>query len=211
MQHRITRVTASENALWDKSAAKHKHNIKTKYGLDRLVEDLIQESMSKGEFNNLSGCGKPLRKRDDKNPYVDFTTHKINEVLIDNGFVPEWISLQKEIREETAMLRDGLMLERSNFGALPFTENDEIHWRDAVNKYEKLVNRINAKINKFNLVVPILHKQMIHVSLEKEAKKALVEGKWTNEDRKQNHKTKDLNVKTQEQTLFDLFYALFKS
>lgn len=39
--------------------------------------------MSKGEFSNLSGCGKPLRKQDNKNPYVDFTTHKINEVVIE--------------------------------------------------------------------------------------------------------------------------------
>lgn len=80
MQHRIAKVTAEENALWDKSATKHKHKIKTKYGLERLVEDLIQESMSKGEFSNLSGCGKPLRKQEYGNPYVDFTTHKINEV-----------------------------------------------------------------------------------------------------------------------------------
>lgn len=30
MQHRIAKVTASEHALWDKSASKHKHNIQTK-------------------------------------------------------------------------------------------------------------------------------------------------------------------------------------
>ena len=29
--------------------------------IDRLVEDLIQEAMSKGEFQNLSGSGKPLK------------------------------------------------------------------------------------------------------------------------------------------------------
>lgn len=58
-----------------------KHDIKTKYGFDRLVEDLIQESMSKGEFENLSGKGKPLKDQN-RNPYVDFTTHKLNEVRI---------------------------------------------------------------------------------------------------------------------------------
>lgn len=58
-----------------------KHDIKTKYGFDRLVEDLIQESMSKGEFENLSGKGKPLQDQN-RNPYVDFTTHKLNEVRI---------------------------------------------------------------------------------------------------------------------------------
>lgn len=36
--------------------------------------------MSKGEFNNLKGCGKPLQSHQSRNPYVDFVTHKINEV-----------------------------------------------------------------------------------------------------------------------------------
>lgn len=80
LQHRIAKVTADEKALWDKSATKYKHKIKTKYGFERLVEDLIQESMSKGEFTNLSGCGKPLSRHENRNPFVDYTTHKINEV-----------------------------------------------------------------------------------------------------------------------------------
>jgi hypothetical protein len=46
--------------------------------MDRLVEDLIQESMAKGEFDNLSGKGKPLPQTTE-NPYVDFVTHKINQ------------------------------------------------------------------------------------------------------------------------------------
>lgn len=51
--------------------------------MDRLVEDLIQESMARGDFDNLSGSGKPLSKRmDHHNPYVDLVTHKINQVLI---------------------------------------------------------------------------------------------------------------------------------
>ena len=47
------------------------------------MEDLIQESMSRGDFNNIRPSGKPLHER---NPhYMDFTTYKINEILIDNG------------------------------------------------------------------------------------------------------------------------------
>lgn len=48
--------------------------------MDRLVEDLIQESMSRGEFDNLAGRGKPL-KHQASNPYVDFVTHKMNQVM----------------------------------------------------------------------------------------------------------------------------------
>jgi hypothetical protein len=39
--------------------------------------------MSRGDFNNIKPSGKPIHER---NPhYMDFTTYKINEILIDNG------------------------------------------------------------------------------------------------------------------------------
>jgi hypothetical protein len=31
------------------------------------------------------------------NPYEDFTTHKMNQILADGGFAPEWIMLKKDI------------------------------------------------------------------------------------------------------------------
>lgn len=44
--------------------------------------------MSKGEFNNLKGCGKPLATYQNRNPYVDFVTHKINEVGVESFLIP---------------------------------------------------------------------------------------------------------------------------
>lgn len=81
LQHRITKQSANaEDKQLTTKRETHSHKIKTKYGLDRLVEDLIQESMAKGEFSNLPGYGKPLKMEDSLNPYVDFTTHKLNQV-----------------------------------------------------------------------------------------------------------------------------------
>ena len=55
---------------------------KTKNQMERLVEDLIQEGMANGAFDNLAGAGKPLPERPpDFNPYMDFTTHKMNQVM----------------------------------------------------------------------------------------------------------------------------------
>jgi len=65
--------------------------------MDRLVEDMIQESMSKGDFQNLPGAGKPLNLNRE-NPHMDKVTQKMNQILIDNDFQPEWILKQKEIR-----------------------------------------------------------------------------------------------------------------
>ena len=50
-----------------------------------------------GDFDNLSGAGKPLPERVIYNPYEDFTTHKMNQILVDGGFAPEWIMLKKDI------------------------------------------------------------------------------------------------------------------
>jgi hypothetical protein len=30
----------------------------------------------------------------DYNPYADFTTHKINQILAEGGFAPEWVMLR---------------------------------------------------------------------------------------------------------------------
>lgn len=81
MEHRLKKIQATErNTLvgMDKQRAK---DVKTRFGMDRLVEDLIQEAMNKGEFRDLPGSGKPLKENAcAQNPYVDFVTHKLNQV-----------------------------------------------------------------------------------------------------------------------------------
>ena len=67
-------------------------------GMERLVEDLIQESMSKGEFDDLPGKGKPLSSPQDQNPMVDTLTFNLNKIVIDQGFAPEWVRLSKDSR-----------------------------------------------------------------------------------------------------------------
>lgn len=82
IEHRLKKLQAEErNTLvgMDKQRAK---DIKTRFGMDRLVEDLIQEAMNKGEFKDLPGMGKPLKENTNtRNPYVDFVTYKLNEVM----------------------------------------------------------------------------------------------------------------------------------
>ncbi|XP_023018927.2 dnaJ homolog subfamily C member 28 [Leptinotarsa decemlineata] len=182
--HRISKAVADEKSLFDKNKIYESwekvplnHKIKTKHGFDRLVEDLIQESISKGEFNNLKNSGKPLPSHQNRNPYVDFVTHKINEVLIENGFTPEYISLQKEIKEMASQLRQDLLTERKHFGPYPLSVEENIAWSEKVYQYKNITKEINKKIAKFNLVVPVINKQMLNVCLENEAQKVVVNGK----------------------------------
>lgn len=176
LEHRVSKAQASDNTLMKKGDHFKKHAIKTKYGFDRVVEDLIQEAMSKGDFNNLSGSGKPLDSVQSQNPYVDFVTHKINKVLMDNGFVPEWITLQKEIRENIKVLKDDLCVERSRIGPFPLNSSEEIKWDKIMKKYKEIETRINKSIDKYNLIVPCLDKQMVQIRLSSIAEKILKEG-----------------------------------
>lgn len=101
----------------------------------------------------------------------------IFKVLIENGFTPEWITLQKEIKEEWDLLRNDLLRERKYFGPYPLSVEENIKWSEIVYKYKSFVENINKKISKFNLVVPVLSKQMVHVILENEAQKVVINGK----------------------------------
>lgn len=165
LEHRMQKATANENTLVKKGGDHFKrHAIKTKYGFDRVVEDLIQEAMSKGDFNNLSGAGKPLKDLQSQNPYVDFTTNKMNKILIDNGFVPEWISTHKEIREAIASLKVELRTERAKLH-YPLERNEEQVWEKTIERAEETIKKVNKNIDKFNLIVPVMEKQMVHICL----------------------------------------------
>lgn len=175
LNHRMQKVSATEGALITKDGDHFKkHAIKTKYGFDRVVEDLIQEAMSKGDFNNLAGAGKPLKDLQSQNPYVDFTTHKINKILIDNGFVPEWITLQKDIVNDVAELKSSLREERAKLH-FPLQEHEEFVWQKAIERMKEKLIKINKKIDNFNLIVPVMDKQMVHMQLNKISEKILNE------------------------------------
>merc|ERR1712209_292164 len=150
---------------------------KTKNQMERLVEDLIQEGMANGAFDNLAGAGKPLPERPpDFNPYMDFTTHKMNQILVETGFAPEWVELQKEIRLQSEALRKELGKFRQSLGPAPLSEKNLKAWKEKVAKMEKNVVDINKKIQKFNLIVPSMHHQKFPVNLEKEAEKVFENG-----------------------------------
>lgn len=173
-EHRMGKVTAQYE---DRIATRERKTIKkhsTRNQIDRLVEDLIQESIASGEFDNLSGVGKPLPERVDYNPYSDYTTHKMNQIMAEGGFAPEWVMLRKTIYDEFESIRSQLKKKRSEMGNQPFSQ-------DKLKEWEKLckilndgeVKGVNKKISNYNLIVPMLHSQMFQFDMDKECKKIL--------------------------------------
>ena len=160
-EHRVGQLTAQYE---DRLATRERNTVKkqqTRNQIDRLVEDLITESIAAGEFDNLEGAGKPLPARVDYNPYTDFTTHKINQILVETGFAPEWVQLQKDIREVKGKIRKEMRSFRQKLGPSPLNRDSQDKWTDYCAQTEKEdVRTLNKMIEKFNLIVPNMNNQM---------------------------------------------------
>lgn len=62
---------------------------------------------------------------------------------------------------------------RNDIGELPLNSNDRSIWEDNLKKFKTLATQINSKIDKYNLLVPVLQKQMLHINLNELAEKTL--------------------------------------
>ncbi|XP_037663831.1 dnaJ homolog subfamily C member 28 [Choloepus didactylus] len=145
-------------------------NQKITQAMERLVEDLIQESMAKGDFDNLSGKGKPLKKFSGCS-YIDPMTHNLNRILIDNGYQPEWILMQKEIKETVEQLREEILVSRKKLGN-PMTPNEQKQWNQVCEQFQENIKNLNKRINDFNLIVLLLTRQKVHFDAQKEIVRA---------------------------------------
>jgi hypothetical protein len=149
--------------------------------LDRISERRIQEAMDAGEFDNLSGTGKPLQYED--NPFVPEDMRVAFKVLQNSNFAPDWMVLAQEIEADMAQMRESAdrhfaMLRRrlhetaSNPYAIRRLRTEvaqlkKTHTR-ATTQHRSLLEAINRKISTFNQTVPIasLHRVPLSISHE---------------------------------------------
>ncbi|XP_014056120.2 dnaJ homolog subfamily C member 28 [Salmo salar] len=171
-------AAAAEGALVERDVRQRSRQIKVTQAVERLVEDLIQESMSRGDFRNLSGAGKPINKFE-HNPYADPMTHNLNRILIDNGYQPPWIVTQRDIREDIAQIRERLLQGRARL-ADPMNPREHAQWQQLCGVVADDLMKLNKTVDNFNLIAPMLSMQMVHFSLEREidrAEKAAIQGR----------------------------------
>ncbi|KAM9353536.1 dnaJ homolog subfamily C member 28 [Symphorus nematophorus] len=165
------RAAAAEGALVERDMRQRSRKIKITQAVERLVEDLIQESMARGDFRNLSGAGKPLNKFE-HNPYADPMTHNLNRILIDNGYQPPWVVTQRDIREATAHIRNRLLEGRARLSD-PMTSREHSQWEKLCASVEEDLVKLNKIVDNYNLIVPMLSMQMVHFSLSREIDRAV--------------------------------------
>ncbi|XP_037308680.2 dnaJ homolog subfamily C member 28 [Pungitius pungitius] len=169
-QREHERAAATEGALVERDIRQRSRKIKITQAVERLVEDLIQESMARGDFRNLGGAGKPLNKYE-YNPYADPMTHNLNRILIDNGYQPPWVVTQRDIREAAADIRNRLLEGRARLGD-PMTPKQQSQWEQLCASVKEELAKLNKTVDNYNLIVPMLHMQMVHFSLWREISRA---------------------------------------
>lgn len=131
--------------------------------------------------------------------------------MIENGFTPEWIQLSKEIREETKELQKLLTEARNELGLIPLNLEEKKSWTNTIENLKPSIKKLNNKIDKYNLLVPILQKQMLHVNLETLAEQVL--SKEPVRSIKQKSAKKDINNSYNNNNnldIFNLFQTIFR-
>lgn len=86
---------------------------------------------------------------------------------MDNGFAPEWITLQKEIRVDIKDLKNILTEYRSYIGEIPLNDADAHEWSTVVKRFEYRETEINKKIDKYNLITPIMDQQLCQIQYKR--------------------------------------------
>lgn len=81
--------------------------------------------------------------------------------------------MDKEIRQDIKHLRESLLSKKRKLGPSPLTLQATIQWNQSLKEFEDKLRVINKKIDKFNMIVPILNKQKVHVNLQKEVNRTL--------------------------------------
>ena len=99
--------------------------------IDKVAEQLIQDAIRKGEFDNLEGRGKPLRLEDDSMVHPDL--RMAYKLLKNSGHAPPEIYEEKDIRTVMDLLEN--------------CEDEQERYRQ-MQKLNYMVMKLNTKRNR---------------------------------------------------------------
>ncbi len=124
--------------------------------MERLAEERIREAMEQGEFDNLRGVGKPLRRIDD-----DFAgDDRLGlHVLRENGFLPEWLELRKQVADARPKVNEAFA-DWQELSRLTGPIN-AVRANRAGDRYRQLARTINLHIDTHNLRCPSIHLELV--------------------------------------------------
>jgi len=151
---------------------------------ETAVEKTIREAMERGDFDNLSGKGKPLDL--DVNPFVPEELRQSFRILQNAGVAPDWIEQDKDIRAEKNALEMFLQKQarwfQSQQARLKSLAPDRMvaeHERltrsrdEILARYRDRAAALNKIIDMFNLKAPNGTRHHARIQIQEETEKFL--------------------------------------
>ncbi|XP_057785696.1 uncharacterized protein LOC131003233 [Salvia miltiorrhiza] len=137
-----------------------RNNVRSETDIVNVVEQRVWHAMEEGQFENLPGKGKPLDL--DTNPHADPAEDTLYRILNKNGCAPEWVELNKEIRNSIAGWRIALRKAWMCNDGLNDSE-----WLETSEALKLQLRDLNNKVFRYNLIVPF-GRQMFGFKWERE-------------------------------------------
>lgn len=105
------------------------------------MEDLIQESMAKGDFDNLSG--KENLWKFSGCSYIDPMTHNLNRILIDNGYQTRMDPNAKGNKGYHWSTQRGNFSVKEKLGN-PMTSAEQKQWNQVCEQFQENIKKLKA-------------------------------------------------------------------
>lgn len=151
------------------------HRSRMRHDWQDLMEDLIIAGQEQGLFDNLPGAGKPLNLN--KNPYAR-DVELAHALLKDNDLPPSWIADRQDVLAKVAKLRSDMARDwewhiHAYQPTLNATQRSglSISWDDACRRWQTTIDKLNKRIDRFNLKRPVEHLELFRLTLDDELKR----------------------------------------
>lgn len=138
----------------------------------RGIDEIIQQAMQEGVFDNLPGKGKPLNL--EENPFLDQEWQLAYHLLKQNGFAPQFIEQRQAIELDLAAARQALARAWAwHQQALAEGKSADLvegEWARARKEFETKMEKVNKEIRTYNLHIPTQSLFRSPVKMEAELK-----------------------------------------
>jgi DnaJ family protein C protein 28 len=146
-------MTDSPREDRDEKKDKQPLNRAARRNFDALIDQHIRAAEEAGQFDNLSGAGKPLDLDDDDR--VPEELRAGFRMLKNAGYAPPWIELQKSIADEQQRLETWLAQANRRWPSLGPTDREHLRV-----EYAERLRDLNKQITTYNLIAPPAAGQM---------------------------------------------------
>jgi DnaJ family protein C protein 28 len=141
-----------------------------------VMDELIEEAMRSGAFDDLPGRGKPLNLSN--NPYAP-GAELAYQLLKDNNYTLPWIAQRQKIQAGTDNLRTEIIRDWHRYQAEFLPARDELiraslkrGWRERLEAWDEKIATLNKRIAALNLKQPGEGLEILKITLDSELNRA---------------------------------------